>query len=98
MLQKMSGLALALGMRRGKKVNQGCISILCRRKNPRICNCIKLFLMGGNRDLSLSSSKKVLGPIDSEERKSLFCYACISMPTLPRNELLCQLFWGGEGA
>ena len=51
----------------------------------------------GDRDLSLSSSKKVLGPIDSEERKSLFCYACISMPTLPRNELLCQLFMGGGG-
>ena len=43
----MSGLALALGMRRGKKGQSRLHFYPLQEKNPRICNCIKLFLMGG---------------------------------------------------
>ena len=43
----MSGLALALGMRRGKKGQSRLHFYPPQKKNPRICNCIKFFLMGG---------------------------------------------------
>ena len=54
----MSGLALALGMRRGKKGQSRLHFYPLQRKNLRICNCIKLFLIGGIRICLWAPQKK----------------------------------------